>query len=787
MRLYQGVIEDINDPLMMGRARVRVFGLHTDDKSLIPTESLPWAQVITPTTSASMSGLGVSPTGLLNGSWVILSFLDSDNQYPIIIGSFHGLPIDSINQTATIEEVDILPPDASNALQKDASGKLIGINTDASKTPLDLADTVLTGARRASDFSSVSQDCIDLTIRSEGFSATAYLDTNNKWTIGYGTQTINGKAVIEGQTITKDQALEALKSDINSTRLPAVQRLVRVLVTQRMVDALVDFSFNIGIGAFAKSTLLSDLNAEKYLLAASRFSDWTKNGGGIIARRAAERALFLKDGIPTATGDLKPIEKADSAVNQTTTTDSAGNTTTTKTYNTNKITSIRGFTDPSGKYPLYYQEPDTHRLARNQNIGQTIVYKKEAARETGVPTANGGSWDQSPIPYNAKYPFNKVMASESGHLMEFDDTENSRRIHLYHSAGTFTEIDDNGTRVNRIVGDGYEIFERNGFVHVKGSLNVTVDGAHTLKVDNTLDIEVSGAATINIYNDATVNVSGNMSASIAGDTMIKSGGSISMDSPIINLNTGTANDLPSPGAKQSPVLPAFSELHVTTRSSESAMQYETPDEGDSSQYNVNRLHSGETTKDDITKTPEVMSTTSVDKTPEVAPLTNDCGGMHNLTEFPATLVLSKYFTIGDLNKNGSRKLISQLGLQPGDIACNMKLLCMNALDTVKSMFPNMIISSGFRRPGDAANSSKTSQHYAGQAVDIQLPGFSKEEYLNAVQQIKAAIPYDQLLLEYEGSSTTWIHISYSSNNNRSQIFTMFNHKRISDFGVLMLA
>jgi len=91
MSLFTGVVEDIMDPLKLGRVRVRVFGLHTDDKTLIPTEALPWATVSMPVTGASMSGIGQSPTGLLPGSWVIITFRDPDNQYPIVISSFHHI------------------------------------------------------------------------------------------------------------------------------------------------------------------------------------------------------------------------------------------------------------------------------------------------------------------------------------------------------------------------------------------------------------------------------------------------------------------------------------------------------------------------------------------------------------------------------------------------------------------------------------------------------------------------------------------------------------------------
>ena len=90
---YTGVVEDRNDPLSVGRVRVRIYGLHTDDKSLIASSDLPWSDVLMPTTAPALSGLGMSPHGLVEGSTVMGFFRDEhDMQDFVVIGSLFGFP-----------------------------------------------------------------------------------------------------------------------------------------------------------------------------------------------------------------------------------------------------------------------------------------------------------------------------------------------------------------------------------------------------------------------------------------------------------------------------------------------------------------------------------------------------------------------------------------------------------------------------------------------------------------------------------------------------------------------
>ena len=90
---FVGVVEDRMDPKHLGRLRVRCLGYHTHEALKLPTKDLPWAHCMNPITSASVSGVGQSPLGAVEGSWVMGYFRDGENaQEPIIIGTLPGIP-----------------------------------------------------------------------------------------------------------------------------------------------------------------------------------------------------------------------------------------------------------------------------------------------------------------------------------------------------------------------------------------------------------------------------------------------------------------------------------------------------------------------------------------------------------------------------------------------------------------------------------------------------------------------------------------------------------------------
>jgi hypothetical protein len=90
---FVGVVEDRQDPKTLGRVRVRCLGYHTEDLVKLPTKDLPWAHPMNPITSATVSGIGQTPLGVVEGTWVVGFFTDGPTaQQPVIMGTLPGVP-----------------------------------------------------------------------------------------------------------------------------------------------------------------------------------------------------------------------------------------------------------------------------------------------------------------------------------------------------------------------------------------------------------------------------------------------------------------------------------------------------------------------------------------------------------------------------------------------------------------------------------------------------------------------------------------------------------------------
>ena len=177
-------------------------------------------------------------------------------------------------------------------------------------------------------------------------------------------------------------------------------------------------------------------------------------------------------------------------------------------------------------------DAETHKIGRTEKV--------QIANTTDEKTDSGYiEWNEPTSPYAASYPNNNVMETSSGHIKEYDDTSGQERIHEYHKAGTFYEIDKDGNKVTRVVGNNYDIIAGTNYVKVRGDVNLTIDSNCKTRIKGNYDIEVDGDKTEVIKGKLTQTVTGSVvetykdifDQNVTGDSTI--------DAKTINLNSGT--------------------------------------------------------------------------------------------------------------------------------------------------------------------------------------------------------------------------------------------------------
>lgn len=126
-------------------------------------------------------------------------------------------------------------------------------------------------------------------------------------------------------------------------------------------------------------------------------------------------------------------------------------------------------------------------------------------------------------PYKAEYPYNKVISTEAGHVIELDDTPGNERVHIYHTAGAYIEINRTGQMVIKTPDDSFDIVGKNKNIFVKGDCNLQVQG--------NLNAVVKGNLTSATEGDVTISSKGILNLIGKGGISLRSGGSITMAGP----------------------------------------------------------------------------------------------------------------------------------------------------------------------------------------------------------------------------------------------------------------
>jgi len=528
MSLYTGVVENRNDPLKLGRVKVRVHGVHNTDIAILPTEDLPWAIVIQPTSSAGISGVGYNP-GLVIGSIVAVCFTDPDEQMPIVLGSVPGVPQDPVEKEGLSYKKNSKALDFLNNITEGEDGELVESSAPEGSSN---SETTLEEARPVTAHK-VSTEGLEEVKKNYPFSSAPYKDSDGKFTIGHGQQTWKGSPVTLTYpgAVSATEAASELERHINapSELKGLLAKNIRKPVTSSMYDALASFAHNLTPEQLRTASPIAQLNSGKFESAANLLANYSKKSGdltGILnTRRASEATSFLSKGIPTNLGINKLSDTAlsvgDANIDGSVFTGKAGN-----------LLQYKGFGLATQKYsyPKYTNESDLSRLVRAEELDKTSVYVKEASRFVGVQKAVSAllsssdetnssreTWDTTDVPYNAEYPYNKVLQSETGHSIELDDTPEAERLSLFSAPGSFLEYDHNGTLVDHVVGDRYMQSSRNLYSIVSGNETQYIGGDANLYVKAGSTVNIEGECNVIINNNVNLTIAGNYSTIVKGN------------------------------------------------------------------------------------------------------------------------------------------------------------------------------------------------------------------------------------------------------------------------------
>ena len=542
---FVGVVEDRNDPKTLGRVRVRCLGHHTEDKVKLPTSDLPWAHPMNPITSATVSGIGQTPLGAVEGTWVVGFFTDGPTaQQPVIMGTLPGVPKNTPTGEKGFEDPNAAYP--REAGQSDVNR--LAINETA-----EVPDTeAVGGGNQVVEFNGG--------------------DVNDEISKSNRNSPVETIKMAQFQADLQDHLskVEGFKSGSNATE---------------MLKAATDFKNTYAKKFNLPSNILQ--SKENILTGAVNHIDSivTKT---ISSVNGTDTGTLLKDSILVNSlgklytpGNLKDVLPANLSVDAI-----ASGLQNIKSFNIKDLStsSLDNFASlATSKIPgnlikgdvvagalKYFKSPlkkvslnphltsvlDKANLTQNIGVAQIDGVAGEILGTSGLNTAvtglgqidadldslSGGAWSEPPSPYAAEYPYNHVYESESGHVKEFEDTAGAERIHERHTSGTGYEIGPAGTKVTKVVKDNYEIISNDDFLHVKGTRRQTVDEGVRIRCNakagpgNSYSIEVGIGSNCNIeVNGGNVNVSarglgigGNINLNATGNINMKAVGSINL-------------------------------------------------------------------------------------------------------------------------------------------------------------------------------------------------------------------------------------------------------------------
>ena len=577
---FYGVVEDRQDPYMIGRVRVRCLGHHTENKSTLPTEDLPWAQVILPVTSAGISGVGQTPLGLVEGSHVFGFFRDGEaRQEPVVMGSLPGYPGELANTEKGFYDPNGEYPRYKNAPDTSQLATMIEYNPiehasitadlDVFNRFTNVGTAVVDSMPLASQFISKGSSSLfgfvaDI-ITSQVASA---LGSNVLNTVG-GSLTGFTKSMVGGELITTVDNLAPLNSvtrDFLKLKGGFTDALVDAanFVTESLPDGVVKLdilsdvlpnpSQLLDMGMTAAGV---DPDTGQFRLNVSNVDTITElvkapaSADAINAFQAAEVALADKSvGVtPQDLGVKTPIGLLETAENQSAIAlQGAREVASSATGGAADL--IRVVDKVTGVTSAIVDDEFQDSLSAKGTFGgsfgipqKSIVsaFGRNKLINNSLGAINGvaAAWSVPQVPkLSDSYPKKHVYETESGHFMMYDDNEGNETIQQRHRSGTQYNMAADGTRTDVVVSDhitgiggsSYNVITEDNIVTVNGRMKLFINASEVR--NNHLDIVIGKGANVNIQveqGDINMNsLDGRINMNCAEDFNIICGGEMNI-------------------------------------------------------------------------------------------------------------------------------------------------------------------------------------------------------------------------------------------------------------------
>lgn len=208
----------------------------------------------------------------------------------------------------------------------------------------------------------------------------------------------------------------------------------------------------------------------------------------------------------------------------------------------------QGFSDPDGEHPNdeYKDESSISRLARNEKIADKTYVKTRKDNKTTF-TVNEVEIEEPEPGYAAQYPYNRVIETKSGIIIELDSTKDAERIHIYHPKNTFTEIYPDGSKVTKTKGNNFDITLQDKFIDVEGNLSMKVKGAASIEINGAADITCNDVVTATFKKDASITAEKKLTIDGSDEIIIQTADTINVGGNEVNISSSGAMNIESTG------------------------------------------------------------------------------------------------------------------------------------------------------------------------------------------------------------------------------------------------